>query len=153
MTKQEMFTLYKSLNQLGQLKGVKFAYAVSRNLKKIQPEIDAMDKSFEPSEDFKKFDEERVELAKTHAKKDANGEPETKNNQFIMEDQAVFEVEFTALREKYAEAVKEREDQAKEYDELLKTESSVELYKVKLENVPVDITAMQLHSINEIIEE
>lgn len=153
MTRQKLVELYQSLNAVGNLRGVKFAYAVIRNLNILQPEIEALQKSAEPSKDFNIFEMARVELAKKHAKKDKNGEAVVEANQFVIENKEKFDKEFVLLRKKHKEAVANRDKQIAEYNKLLEEEVKIELFKIKMSDVPQDISTEQLKGIFEVIEE
>jgi polyribonucleotide nucleotidyltransferase len=145
MNKQEILNLYRALNGLGNLSGAKFAYAVAKNINLIKSEIEALEKASTPSDEFKKFDEARVKLAEEFAKKDKDGKAETKDNAYVIEDQKAFDKAFEKLRKEYKETVEARETQMKQFSELLKEESTVELYALKsLDEVPKEITAAQM---------
>lgn len=157
MTKKQIIELYQSLYKLGNLKGVKFCYAVSKNISMIESEIKTLEKVLEPSEDYQKFDKERIELAKKYSKKQENGEPvvEIKNGlqQFVLENKEEFEKEIEALREKHKEAIDKKEEQIKEYNKLLEEETPMVFHKVLIADVPADITSEQFNSIKEVIAE
>jgi hypothetical protein len=153
MKKQEAVNLYSNLNKLGKLTGVKFAYAVSKNLNILKSEIESLEKASKPSEKYIEFDKERVELAKKYAKKDEKGKPLSENNAFVMEDQEAFEKEFNELKEKNKDLVEEREKQMNEYVELLKTEANITLHKIALVDVPQNITVEQMYAIGEIVDD
>lgn len=153
MKKSEALQLFKSLNSLGNLTGVKFAYAVSKNLGLLKPEIVALDKSLEPSPEFTKYDELRVELAKKHAKKDDKGNPIIENARYVLENEEEFNKEWEALKVEHKPALDGRQAQLDEYDKLLETECDINLHKVKLEFVPEAINVQQIHAISAIIEE
>lgn len=142
--------------KLGQLPGAKFAYSVAKNIGLLQPEFEALKKALEASDEFQKYDEARVELAKSHSKKNDKGEPEkTLNTQgvesFVIEDQSAFDKAFEALKEEHKATLEVRQKQVEEQNELLKTESTVTLYKVALADVPNNIIAEQMKAISEII--
>ncbi len=157
MTRQEILVLFRGLNSLGNLTGVNFSYAVMRNMNRLKPEIEALEKSLEPTEEYKKYDEERVELCKEQARKDEDGKPITVRDVNGQEKYDVDEITFAplleALKEKYKDVVEARIAQEKEYNELLKTETDVDLFKVKIENVPEAISTVQMYAISPIIEE
>ena len=153
MKKKDLLALFNSLNSLGSLKGVKFAYAVSRNINKLKSEAESLQKAISPMPLFVEFEKERIELAKSHAKKDESGKPQAKEGSFVLEDPVKFEAEFDKLKKKHKEAISEREKQEDDFKLLLEEEVEIELYKVKLDDVPEEITAQQLHFVSEIIEE
>ena len=120
--------------------------------------MEALKKALEASDEFQKYDEERVELAKSHAKKNDKGEPETTKNAqgqetFVLEDQEAFDKAFEALKEEHKATLEARQKQVDEQNELLKTESTVTLYKVALSDVPNQITADQMKGLSAIVEE
>jgi hypothetical protein len=157
MTKQESIKLFQDLNRLGNLKGVKFSYAIAKNIAMLKAEIESLEKAVAPSEEFMKEDEKRVALAKEHAKKDEKGEPVTVTeggvSKFEMEDDKAFDESFKKLKEENKEIWDAREKQITEYNELLKTESTVELYKVAKCDIPNDINVMQMNSIMDLVED
>ena len=153
MTKGEILNLFKSLNQLGALKGVKFAYGVSKNLNILKPEIESLEKANEASDKFKEFEKARIDLIKEHCKKDDKGKEVIENNEYVVEDKKEWEKAFNKLKKEHQGSVDEREKQIKDYMELLKTDSKVDLYKIKLSDVPNEITTMQMNSIINVIEE
>src|SRR3990167_10828895 len=115
MTKQEATNLYRNLNRLGDLKGVKFAYAVSKNINLIKTEIDLLEKAIAPSEEYKKVDELRVAICEKYAKKDENGKVIIKDNAYDIEDTEAFEAELKKLKEEYKKEFDARDKQVEEY--------------------------------------
>jgi hypothetical protein len=152
MKNKEIVDLYQALSGLN-LKGVKFAYAVAKNINLIQPEIDAIDKAQKPREDYVVYNKERVELAKTHSEKDEKGNPVIQGRNFKIADEAAFEKDWNELKVKHADAITYREQQDKELEDLMEKESTVVLHKVALAEVPADITSQQLTSIFAIIDD
>lgn len=154
MKHRELVALYRGLDRLGSLTGVKFAYAVSRNLSLLKPVMESIDKSIEPSAEFSEYDKARIKLAEEHAKKDEKGKPIIEEGNYIMENDEAWQTAFEALKAQHAEVIAKREAQIKEYNELLELENPmVSLHKVKLADVPQGITVVQMHSIKDIIEE
>ena len=159
-TKGDNITLFNALSdkKLGQLVGAKFAYAVAKNLAILQPEIDSIKKASEAPDDFVKYDAKRVKLAEAHAKKGEDGKAVKVRNaqgleEFILEDTKTFEKAFEALKEEHKAVLEAREAQVKEQNDLLKTESTITLYKIALADVPNTITTEQMKNISEIISE
>lgn len=157
MKNKKIVELFNNLSALN-LKGVKFAYAVARNISILKPHVESLQKAQEPTEEYKKFDSERVELAQKHAKKDEAGEPVTEVvspdvTRYVFDDMSGFEKDFEKLKKTHAKAIEERETQVKEYNELLEKDVPVELHKVKLADVPNEITSQQMTQIFEIVED
>ena len=153
MNKGEAISLYHALSKLGNLSGVKFAYAVSKNLSLLKSELEALQKAVEPNEEYKVYDKKRVELAEKYSKKDENGKPVVVNNEYDLENKKEFLSEFAKLQKEFSKEIEGRENQVKEQNELLKTEYTGEIYKVSLSDVPKDINVTQMESIMPIITE
>lgn len=148
---KEVLDLNKALVDLN-LKGSKFSYAVAMNITRLKPEVDSIMASNKQRDDFSAYDKERIELAKKHAEKDSSGRPIIIGNSYKLENQEEFQKEFTELKEKHKEAIDYREQQNKELDELLETETVIDLYKIGIEEVPEEITTKQMTDIFHIIE-
>ncbi len=165
MTKGETVNLYANLKKLGTLRGVKFAYAVAKNTALLDTEVEALKKALEMTEEFKKYDDARVKLAEEYSKKDEKGKPvllKTTNERgeivreeydLAEETKAEWEEKFETLKLEHKEAIDARDAQIQEQNELLKTESTLTFHKIKLADVPVDITSAQMGFIYEIVEE
>ena len=161
MTKEELLLLNQGLQKVLHLSGVKFAYAINRNLDILKPEMEALEKAAKPSEDYLKFDAERIELVEKYAEKDEKGKakqvPMATNPQqteYVIEEgkQKELDKEFGKLKEKHKEAIEAREKQVKEYNELLKTETTkLEFHKVNISDIPNQINGIQMNGIKDII--
>lgn len=141
---KELLNMNSLLGTLFGLKGVKFAYAIAKNIRLIQAEVKLLEEA--KSEKYKEYDNKRLELAKKHAQKDAQGNSLIINNSYILENQEVFDAELEVLKKKY-------EAEIKEYEDLLDTENELKLHKIKLSDVPVDITTGQMLVIENLVEE
>jgi len=163
MTKQEVLTLFRALNALSGLKGVAFSYAVAKNLRRLGEDVESMQKASELSKEFNEYETARIELAKEHAKKDADGKPVTEDEKddngkvisttYVIANQKAFDKELEALRATHKEALDARQKQIDEFNALLNEESDVELHKIKLADVPQDITTEQMNGILPVIDE
>lgn len=99
------------------------------------------------------YDAERAIMAEKYAKKDNDGKPVIIDNSYAMEDQEVFDKEIKVIQKKHKDAIEEREKQVKDYNELLETPSDSVLHKIKMEDVPTEISVRQMSSIYQIVEE
>ncbi len=157
MKNKDLFELFNSLSSLVGLEGVKFNYGVARNINILKPEVMSLQEALKTSEEFNKFDNERVELAKKYAKKDETGKPVLvtvdKNTQYVIEDQKKFDKELEELKETHKVAFEAREKQLKDFEVLLDTENPIKLFKIKLSDVPEAIKTEQLNGIYNLIEE
>lgn len=152
MKYSQILTLNESLNKIN-LKGAKFSFGISRNIAILKPEIESLVKATEATEEYKAYDAERIELCKKHSEKDANGEAVLENNEFKIINRKEFNKELEELNKKHQKAIDARDEQIKEVNDLLEKDTEVTLYKIKLSEVPEEITTNELRSIIDIIEE
>jgi len=164
MKNKDIAKLISGINNVGSLKGVKFAYAMAKNRKKLDSELETLKEANKLSDEFIKQDEKRVELAKKFADKDEKGNPKTKEvpggSSYLfngsIEPSKEFEDALKDLRNTdsdYKKAVEDRESQEKEFTDLLNKESSYVPHMVKLSDIPTDITSAQMDGIRDLIEE
>jgi hypothetical protein len=124
----------------------KTAYAVARNIHTLENEISNFQVMLKPTEDYNKFETERIELATKHAKKDEKGEPITKDNQFtkenefVLKNQEEFDKEFALLKEKHKEAIDFRIKQLEDFNKFAEEESNLEFYKINEDEIPETAT-------------
>ena len=152
MTKQQCIELFQALNAVGHLRGVKFSYGIAKNIFLLKTEIDALKKAIEPSSEFIAYDKLRVELAVKYAKKE-NDKPIIQNNEYIIEDRVAFDKAFENFKKEHKAVIDEREKQINEYKEFLKEDIKLTLFRVKLADIPKDISASELSGIISIIDE
>jgi hypothetical protein len=134
LTKKEVLDLNNALHRIGDLDGVQFAYAVSKNIVKLKTEIIALQTAFAPKPEFMVFENARLDL---EAKK----------------DKKTFEKKMEALKKKHKKVISEREKQVKEFELLLEEEIEIDLRKVLLSNIPEKITTTQMSGILPIVTE
>lgn len=156
MKNEELFMLNQAITTVGNLSGVKFAYAIAKNKKVIETEIEVLKESVKPSEKFTEYEKKKAEIVKKYADKDEKGNYKADaNNQYVVETQKVeFEKEVAPLNEEYKEEIDKRDAQVKEFNEvMLKAEAKFIPFKIKKEDVPVNITVAQTTAIFSLIEE
>lgn len=159
MTNNQVFKLQTDLAKLKDLKGVKFNYCVSKNLALLDGELKALKDTLKMSDEYKAFDQKRVDLAKEFAQKDENGKPklsinpETKESSYLLADQKAFNIAFKKLQEDNQEVVDQRTKQLEDFNLFIEKESTVALYKIKLEDISPEITTEQMVDIYPLIEE
>lgn len=149
LTKSTVLEINAALGELAKLaRGPKLAYAIAKDLGKLQPEVRAIEKAREPSAAFAKIDAERAALAEKHAARDEQGHPltypvtqngvATGQRAYQIENPAAFEAAFEALKEQHAETLAEREAQLAAWRQLLDDDTVVELHTIPLELVEAD---------------
>lgn len=136
MIKKELYALYSSLQALQGAGGARFAYAISKNKKFIQEELELVEKSLIQSDEYKAYEAKRIELCKKHSHKDENGEAKMTNNTFDIIDRAAFDTELKVLQEAYSVELENHLKKVEEYNKLLETDTEITFFKIKLEIVP-----------------
>lgn len=158
MKNRELFSLLQTLDGLTDIKGKNFAYVIYKNKEKIKKEIEVF-KSLqsEPHPDFVNYNNERNLVCIMHSKKDEFQNPVIITNpdgtqRYDIEDMVKFQAEFAELTEKYRYVIDEMESAKKEYDEFLERETDVVLSKIKIADLPDDVTARFLDQVKDMIE-
>jgi hypothetical protein len=142
MKNREISGLLIGLTMVGDLKGVTFAYAVARNIKKLNSEMESIRKA--RGDKYNEYDDKRIELARSMSKKDGDGNPIMIGSNFTIPDVKEFERKLEKLKEKYKKEIDE-------YEEFLDKDSDIELHKIEMDDVPTDISAEQMTGIFDII--
>lgn len=159
MKHSDILALDGAIRSCGNLAGVKFAYALSKNLRLIEPIVKSMADSLQPGAEFKAYNLERVQLAEKHCIKDASDRPVIADGkyQFTPQDRITFDARLNDLQVKFADAIAERKQQEDDYIALLDSEIDEQtlpvFHIVKLADVPEGITAGQLEGIHQLIAE
>jgi hypothetical protein len=162
MKKRNLERLETGLNSVLKLKGVRFAYAVVKNLQLIQTEIKAFTAAIEPDDAYAEYDKKRIELCKKYADKDKNEKPVTlpirKGSNIVRfiikkaENKELFNAEMEVLNEEYKDAIEKRNGSVKEFEKILDGDCDVKLEMIDLKDIPADITGEQLVNINEMVK-
>jgi len=162
VTKEKLIHFNNALFEVSDLKGVKFAYAVSKNKKKLSEEMQAIDHAQKPSEDFIEYEKNLRELATKHAKRDEAGEIIHQKNEAgqigiaIADDDVVFTKAKEALDKKYQKAIKEQEAINNKIQEILEEEVNLEVlnfHQVAISDLPEELTANQIEKLEFMIAE
>jgi hypothetical protein len=151
MKRKEISVALDSLNGVSELKGVKFAFCVLKNKKKIETQMEEDRVIFEqilkPSEGFNEYESKRVQLCVQFSDKDEQGNPVVENNQYKISNLFDFNTELTKISEEYQEHIDGRTKQVDEYNTLLEEDINLDFQKVKFEDLPADLSASQLSSL------
>jgi hypothetical protein len=153
MKNKDLIALAQTLNQVSDLKGKDFAYGVFKNKSLIEQEIKIFEQLRKaPHPDFQNYENERNIVCINYSKKDDNGNPIITNNAYQIEDMNGFNADMAELQIKYKEVLDDMTAARKEYEDFLEKESTIQLIKVKIENVPNDVTANLLSQLQFMIE-
>lgn len=135
----ELHYIYRNIDDLLQLKGVKLSYCIVKNknllLKEIQilEELPIYKELKDPSPKYKEYLSKKNEI-------------EQKIN--ISDKSADLSDEIKKLDEQYQDEIKERELKIKEFDAFILQPSSIIFEKINLSDIPEDVTVKQMLTLN-----
>ncbi len=166
MKNGELYLLKKALVKLKETAiETKYFYAVLKNLKKVESEIELLEEMKKPTKEYNDtFDRERQVLCIEYGKKDEKGELILlkKDDQQIVDivDQVGFDKKIAELQEKYKEVLRVNSERTLGFLKCLNEESKLDLFKIKVENLPKDLpvdspnnlSKQELESLNDLIE-
>ncbi len=155
MTLQDIINSYKLLNNnLTHYYG-KLGYAVNKNLHIFEKEIKAYNASRTMTKEMQEYESLRINLCKTHAKKDDNGNPTLTDDKtsFVIENHEIFEKEYFELEKKYIAHINDHDIRITESNKLLSEEIDLNLIKVKVTDEEISkLNGEALRGIMEFIE-
>ena len=153
MKRQDLFALQNTLNGMTDIKNTKLSYAILKNLKKIDAELEIIKElQGKKVEGYEDFENARIALCIEQADKDDNGEAIIENNAYKVTDLEAFQKELDKLEDEHREAVDAKQKQQKEFVELLNEECDLDFHKVKETDLPDDLTVAQLVGIEALID-
>ena len=130
-TNRQLADLLVGLYGVQELKGLKFAIQVSKNITMLKKDLEYIDEATKPTPEFLDL------AAKVNALQDSG-------------DQNI-EEKVKALEEKNKKLVDARKTQIEEFNSIMEETVEVTLHKISEEHLPTDITGKQLQSIELII--
>lgn len=154
--REEVVYYLNGLNSVVDISGLKFAYAVSKNLKALQDEAKEINKKRFPeaTDEVVKFEEEKVKLLEKFAKKDNNGNyiPDKATGGMFLDDKDAYMKEYEKLLSKHPKAKKQIEEHNKFFKEFIQEVIDVKIFTIKKDDLPDSISARQLNAIDFMIE-
>jgi hypothetical protein len=155
MKRRDVVRIFNALQDLSSTAKGEFAYAIIKNLRKLDSEIAAIAKlGGTVSDKYREYNDKREELARKYSEKDESGAAVIKNNSYVLvpENTEAFNTEFAALSEEYKAEIYEYNKQTKDYNDAMEESTDVEIYRIRKENLPNDLSARDMASIMELIE-
>jgi len=157
ITRSKAIEIYQTIQTIRYEKAnPKFPYALSKNKGKLQPIINEIREKGRPpieNDDYKKFDDERLELCKEMSEKDKDGNPVVDKGEYKVKDIEDFNKKIEALKKKHKSAIEKEDDRKKEYDKFIEEEIEVEFHKINLDLCPENLSVDQMDKISIFIQE
>ncbi len=145
-TKNDVINLFSVIEEIRNLKiHPKFAYMISKNKKLIKAEMEIIREVSKPSDEIKKYDDERVALCTQYANSDVDGKPIIVKNsyQFTDENRVEFERELVDISARYDDALADHQKRMGELDIMMKEPCEIEFYKTSLDFFPDSLKQYQ----------
>jgi len=155
----ELINLYANLKELKELTGVKFSYAIAKNIKIIENEIENINASLKQTKEEEEYNKKYKEICIKHSIKDDNGEPIVKREgnyeSYSFDNKELFDIDIENLRKENKEVLELIKEKEKNYNKFLNEEISndIKLFKIELQYIPENITTEQMNNIFEIVIE
>lgn len=153
--RSDLFLMQNAVNALAHVKGsCKFAYALAKNKKFLDDEVNLMREGVNPKQDFIAYEKARIALCEKFAEKDENDKPKIAGGQYQgLENNKKFQAEMGKLVEEYKEKIEERKAQLESFNEMIKEEVELEMWAIKLGEIPNEISADQIGVLTSLIVE
>lgn len=157
ITREEAVKLYRDLWDVSKLSGIKFAYAIARNIKALEPIIAELKRVYTPDKEFIEYDETRAKIAKKYAFKNEKGEPKMVKvdgvDEYDISDKDAFDQEYEKLKTENAEVIEKRQSQLENYKHFMNEQIEIDFYLLREEMIPETITGEQLIKLYPILED
>lgn len=151
-------TLAQALNEVRDLPGVKFGYAVVRNRQKVTAELRRIYRLRENIEGQVEFEKARQELCEAHCDRSVEegsaGEPVIVEGSYVgLDNNPDFEKGLEDLKKAHPEFMEKMKKAEEAFHAEMMSLVSIKLYKVRMDVVPEEVTARQLEGLVPIIED
>jgi len=147
MKLKTIVNLWKTIEKLENVKmTTDFVWFLTKNKVAVKSEIKALDEAQKPSAIFLEYENKRVETAQRLSDKDITGNPRIQNGQYVIyEHKEEFEIEMKSLKQKFKDAIAEREKQLEEYTKLLERDIELNLVTIDFDKLPntIDVETME----------
>jgi len=154
LKKKDLFRLQAGIIAVGNFQGVKFAYAINKNKRKIDREIMLIQESIKLSERMEEFNKKRKELCEKYAEKDVNGKAVIVGNEYKILVRDNFNIKLDLLEEEYKEDIEARKKDEEEFNKMVdEDDTDIDLHMIDIDLIPENITVAQMGQIQEIIKE
>ena len=163
MTNEEALELLGHIDSLAHVRGdegkgddyTKFRYACARNGRRLRSIKKDLEAAIEPSDEYRKYDADRMELAQNLSLRKPDKTPTIMNGQYVIDPdkKEEFDKGIKDLKKKHKKAVDEYEQQQKGYKEILNEDIEVDLHFVNMEFVPQTVGIRQMEGISMFLKE
>lgn len=139
MKRKIMFnSVYPVLESLKSKNNTYLQYFIIKNTKKIKEELDIA-KDLLKDEEYDNYTKKRIELCEKYSDRDENNKPKLNNNSYVISEENTnkFNSEISTLQNEYQLII---EGFIKKENEVLEEDIKIDFYKIKLDNLPKDLS-------------
>ena len=151
MKRKDFGLAINALDGVTEIKGVKFAFTVLKNRKKLEAQVEEDKPIFEeilkPSDGFKEYEDKRITLCEDSSEKDEEGKAITEDSRYKILDMGKFNEDLTNLSEEYKDSIEDRKSQIDEYNNLMEEDIVIEFQKLGINDLPDELTESQLQTL------
>ena len=142
------------------IKGAKFSYALVKNKKKIDKELEIIQETInmETSKEEIELNDARIKLLEKHSHKDEEWkaklkiDPIMKRQVYDVKDIKKYNEAYKELEKKHSKAVELMKKRKEDIDKLLEEKVEIDFHLIKEDAIPEDITPQQLIDIAVLID-
>lgn len=150
MNKNQLIKIVSTIDDILKFsKKVKLNYYLNKNKIKINNELLKINDLDKPSKKLVEFETKRTDLCKKYSFKDESGNVIIENETYKIKDISIFNKELKELKEEYKETILEREQQIKDFEDLLNEEIEFEFEKFSIDFIPDDLITGEQQTIIE----
>jgi len=160
MKNKDVLKLWSGLNDLNNKANTKLSYVIMRNRGKIKDIIEALKNiEIKKLDGAAEFDKDRLELCSELAVRDADGNPVKVNigngiKTFRIANQNEFDKRIIPICKKHSVYLDNLEKKQGEFNTLLEEDAGeIDFMKIKIDDLPTDLTATQLEKIEVLLSE
>lgn len=154
-TNENILELCQGLRKIDNYVGIKFNFFIAKNLKKLEQEEEILLTSIRKVESLLvDFEKERTQKILQYVEME-NGSPKISGKNYIIKDDLrnVWIKELEIIKDKHKDNLDKYEEQIKELNNLMKSESFFIPYMIDITEVPENITTHDLKVIFNLIKE
>lgn len=150
--REEVIRLDQTLDAVSKMSGTRFAYAVAKNKKKLQEEIESIKAAISPPPRLMEYEEKRRGLVMQYAAKTKDGRPDVDavGNARILDIRA-FEDALAPLKDQYREELEAYEAKTPERGAFLSELVELELHEIPIKHLPKDLKGEDIYMLMPII--
>ncbi len=154
INRQRVIEIVQGADLLKPLSGVKFTYAIAKNMKGLTAEFEALKEANKPVKGMDKYNEEYKEILEAEAKRDAEGNlVQAGSGHVAIANPKLFQKKIKSLEEKFKNELAESKAKNEEFEKFMKEPFAFEFFQFEESVIPENITVEQMGVILEMVKE